>query len=136
VNLNETFVSARARLEESRSLPLLSWWNFDGLEATLERAIFFNRLAKLSRRSGADALHLRRAKGPASNVAASSEPSAEPAPTNVCKLVDENDVLRISTSSRMICFKTFFKLAAILGARHVSTKGRATRMRLFSKNNV
>jgi len=58
--------------------------NLDGLEAAFQRAILLDGLAVLGRGGGADALDFSARERCLRMLAASSDPSAEPAPTSVC----------------------------------------------------
>ena len=81
----ELLVAVLDAVDDLDGVGLVGRRHLDGLEAPFERAVLLDRLAVLGRRGGADALNLAAAESAGFRMlAASSEPSADPAPTRVC----------------------------------------------------
>ena len=116
VNLMKTFVTLAHAVENFNRFCFCGRRNFDGLETTFERTVFFNRLAKLRRRGCADALNLAARKRRLQNVRRIERTFSRTRADQRVQLVDENYVLRILNQLAHDLFQALFKLAAIFCA--------------------
>ena len=92
-------------------------FDFHGLETAFQRGVFLDVLAILVQRGRADALQFAAAESAGLMILeASIVPSAEPAPTMVCKLVNEEDDVLGAADFVHHRFDALFELAAVFGA--------------------
>ena len=96
--------------------------NFHGLEAALERAVFFDRLAILARRGGADALDLAARKRRLQNIGGVERAFGRSRAHQRVQLIDEDDGVLILHQLLHDGLEALFKLAAVLGAGHDERK--------------
>ena len=97
------------------------FFHLDGLEAALQRRIFFNKLAVLGKGRCADNLDLPAGQGRFHDVGGVHGAVRIPGADNVVDLVNEQDHIAGGLDFRKQALDALFKLAAELGACH---KGR------------
>ena len=96
--------------------------NFHGLEAALERPVFFNRFAEFGRRGGANALNFAAGKRGLQNVGSIERAFRRTRAHQRMQLIDEDNGVLILHQLLHDGFEPLFELAAILGARHDQRK--------------
>ena len=121
-DLVETFVALAHAVENRNRFLFRGWRDFYCLKAPLKRAIFFNRLAKLSRRGGANALEFTARERRFQNVGGVERALSRTSPDQRVKLIDKDDVLRVLHQLAHDLFQALFKLSAILCARNYQRK--------------
>jgi len=108
--------------------------NLHSLGAALERAVLFDLTCRYSPAWWRRCTGSRRATGRFEKLAASSEPSAEPAPTSVCSSSMKMMALLVLHQLLHDGLQALFELASVLGSRHDQRESRA-RMRLSARND-